>query len=310
MTEPRPPHAGIAELPLDSVAPDPHQPRTSFAEEDLAELARSLRTHRVLQPIVVTPHPEVEARSATPYMILVGERRWRAAKLAGLTTIPAVLRTEEISPADRLLLQIAENDERAALSLLERSRAYQQAHRLSALTQNAFAERCGLSKGTLSRLLKVADAGGLLKQALEEKLLKDLKAARLFEQLSEETQRRLLDTAREKGQPLTVWRLQSAIDAAAPRETAQRGSEARTAVPSATRAEPPTSGKHPAACSEPSRRAENTTPMKPGSIEIRFTYPMLQDNLRFLGAKALPSIEAAAAQLVRLLGAGGRGSCR
>jgi len=115
------PTPGAAELAVDAIAPDPNQPRSSFPREDLEELARSLRANRLIQPIVVTVHPEAAARSATPYMILVGERRWRAARLAGLATIPAVLRGGEIPAADRLLLQLAENDDRASLSLLERA---------------------------------------------------------------------------------------------------------------------------------------------------------------------------------------------
>src|SRR6476661_4327825 len=109
LTEPRLSRSaeGAIELPLDAVAPDPDQPRSSISAAELAELAESLRTHRLIQPIVVTPHPAAAARSATPYMILVGERRWRAARLAGLAAIPAIVRREEMSPADRLLAQLA-----------------------------------------------------------------------------------------------------------------------------------------------------------------------------------------------------------
>lgn len=282
------------ELPLDAVAPDPDQPRTAMPEAELAELAQSLRAHRVIQPIVVTPHPEGEARSATPYMILVGERRWRAAKLAGLATLPAVIRHEEIPAADRLLLQIAENDERSALGFLERARAYQRAHHLSRLSQREFAERCGKTKGWMSRLLRIANAEGLLRQALEEGLLHDVKAARLFEQLPAASQRSLLAAARGNGLPITLCRMQATSESA-PRK---RGESARL---------PPPPGPAPAA--PPIRapappRAPCAAPVA-ASIDIPFTYAMLRDNLRFLGAKALPTLEAAAAQLVRLLAAGG-----
>src|SRR5262249_14432368 len=125
--------AGAVELSLDAVAPDPDQPRSVFSADELAELAASLRAHRLIQPIVVTPHPDAAARSVTPYLILAGERRWRAARLAGLAAIPAIVRREEMSPTDRLLIQIAENDERSGLGLLERARAYRRAHELSGL---------------------------------------------------------------------------------------------------------------------------------------------------------------------------------
>jgi len=284
---------GAIELPLDAVAPDPDQPRSAVSPEELAELALSLRARRLIQPIVVTPHPEAAARSATPYMILVGERRWRAARLAGLAAIPAVVRREEMSPADRLLAQIAENDERSALSLLDRALAYRRAHQLSGLSLCAFAERCGKTKGLLSQLLRVAGAQGLVRQALEERLLNHLPAARLFERLPAETQRSLLEAARREGRPITVWRLQAAL-AAAPAE--ERPEAARTV---AVHPRSPTQGppSMPAPPREPARAPAET-------IAIRFTYPMLRENLRYIGAKARPTLEAAAAQLLKLLTAG------
>ncbi len=289
MTDPRLPCStpGAVELPLDAVAPDPGQPRSPSSMAELAELAESLRVHRLIQPIVVTPHPEAAARSVTPYMILVGERRWRAAKLAGLATVPAVVRRDEITASDRLLLQIAENDERSPLGLLERARAYQRAHQLSRLSQQAFAERCRKTKGLMSQLLHLADAQGLLRQALEEGLLNDHKTARLFERLAVEAQQALLAAARLTGQPITAWRLQAAKDSGRPEE----GGEAAARTPA---------DRSPGAAA-----AAQRAPAPVKTIDIPFTYDMLRENLRFLGAKALPTLEAAADQLLELLAAGG-----
>ena len=284
MTEPRLSRAaaGAVEIPLDEVAPDPNQPRSAIAAEELAELAESLRAHRLIQPIVVTPHPEAAERSRTPYMILVGERRWRAAALAGLATIPAVVRREEIPPADRLLAQIAENDERAGLGLLARALAYRRAHQLSGDSLRAFAARCGKSPALLSQLLHLAGAEGPLRQALEEGLLNHLRAARLFERLAPEGQETLLAEARQSGRPITLCRLEAALRPAA--------------SPPAPAAHPPAVAPGPPAPPRAAVRAQRAA-----TVAVPLTYPMLRENLRRLGAKALPTPEAAADQLVKLL---------
>jgi ParB family transcriptional regulator, chromosome partitioning protein len=305
MTEPRLSRSavGAIELPLDSVAPDPNQPRSSISEEELAELALSLRAHRLIQPIVVTPHPEAAARSLTPYMLLVGERRWRAARLAGLAAVPAIIRREEMSPADRLLVQIAENDERSPLGLLERALAYRRAHQLSGLSLCAFAGRCGKSKTLLSRLLRLAGAQGLLRQALEERLLNHVRAAQLFERLPAEVQESLLAAARRNGRPITVWRLQAALTSAPAEERPEAAPPAPPAACAPALA--PGSQGPPATAASPRAEARGLArEPRRETIAIRFTYPMLRENLRYIGAKARPTLEAAAAQLLKLLTAG------
>jgi ParB family chromosome partitioning protein len=77
----------IREIALDDIAPNPRQPRQSFPEESLQELAESIRTHGIIQPLVVT-----DSGGKPPYQLVAGERRWRAARLAGLTTVPALVR--------------------------------------------------------------------------------------------------------------------------------------------------------------------------------------------------------------------------
>ncbi|HEY8022611.1 MAG TPA: ParB/RepB/Spo0J family partition protein [Thermoanaerobaculia bacterium] len=314
--------AGAAvELPLDSIAPDPDQPRSSVCDLELEDLARSIRAHRVIQPIVVTAHPDAGARSATPYMILVGERRWRAARLALLATIAAVVRTDEISAADRILVQLAENDDRAELHLLERALAYRRAYQLSNLSQNEFARRCDMPKSSMSRLLRVASAEGPLRKALEERLLNDLRATRHFEQLEPCAQLRLLETARRNGRPITHWRLQEARgqgETAEPEVPAQldepavekRPSRAvvslcRAAAPAARSAPiPPTTTPAPlAVVLSPGGCITRTGASDERSIHIPFTHAMLSTNLRFLGAKPLPTLRGAAAQLCELLAA-------
>ncbi|MDF1514123.1 MAG: ParB/RepB/Spo0J family partition protein, partial [Anaerolineae bacterium] len=109
---------GIREVPLVAITPNPHQPRQSFPDSDLDELAESIQEHGVLQPLIV-----VQQLDGT-YRLIAGERRWRAAKKAGLETIPVILK--DAAPQEMLELALVENIQRADLNPLEQASAYQQ----------------------------------------------------------------------------------------------------------------------------------------------------------------------------------------
>lgn len=111
------PAAGTQEVALALIDPDPHQPRTSFEELRLETLAASVAAQGVIEPLIVSLHPEVPGR----YLLVVGERRWRAARLAGLATVAVVVR--ELTAEQRLAVQLIENIDREALSILEESSA-------------------------------------------------------------------------------------------------------------------------------------------------------------------------------------------
>ena len=109
---------GVHELPCDAIAPNAQQPRESFDAHALGELADSIRVHGVLQPITVRRTPGDPAR----YELIAGERRWRAAKAAGLGTVPAIVR--EADDADSAQLALIENIQREDLNPIERARAF------------------------------------------------------------------------------------------------------------------------------------------------------------------------------------------
>ena len=118
-------------LPLERIRPNPHQPRRHFEPAELEELASSLRQHGVLQPVLVRAAGE-------GYELIAGERRWRAAALAGLTEIPAVVRTG-VTEAEMLELALVENVQRAELNVIERAEGYRQMQERLGLTQEAVA---------------------------------------------------------------------------------------------------------------------------------------------------------------------------
>ena len=142
--------AWFAEVPLDSITPNPRQPRTVFDEEALGELVHSLREVGLLQPVVVRPLGEDK------YELIMGERRWRAARQAGFETIPAIVR--ETGDDDLLRDALLENLHRSQLNPLEEAAAYDQLLQDFGCTHDELAGRIGRSRPQISntmRLLKL-----------------------------------------------------------------------------------------------------------------------------------------------------------
>jgi ParB family chromosome partitioning protein len=141
--------AHYLELPLDSITPNPRQPRQVFDEDALAELVHSIREIGLLQPVVVRPVPG----SAGAYELVAGERRLRAAREAGLATIPAIVR--DTADDDLLRDALLENLHRAQLNALEEASAYQQLLEDFGCTQEELATRIGRSRPQVSNTLRL-----------------------------------------------------------------------------------------------------------------------------------------------------------
>ena len=151
----RPP-AGVAEVSLADIAPNPRQPRDNMEPAALEELAESIRTHGLIQPLVLTLAPD---GSASRYYLVAGERRWRASGMAGLTSVPAIVK--DVSPQGMLELALVENVQRADLNPLEEAAAYYSLVEEFGLTQEVVAARVGKSRVAVAnslRLLRLPDA--------------------------------------------------------------------------------------------------------------------------------------------------------
>ncbi len=143
---------GLAEIPISQIQPNPYQPRKTFNEASIEELARSVREHGIVQPLVVT-------RAGDKYKLIAGERRFRAAQKAGLTTVPALIK-EMMQEGDALQIALIENIQREDLNPIEEALAYHQLHDDFQLTQEEISKRVGKERSTVAnflRLLKLPD---------------------------------------------------------------------------------------------------------------------------------------------------------
>lgn len=145
--------SGFEEVPLAAIMPNPQQPRVAFAPAALQELADSIKQYGLLQPLVVMRLPSGD------YQLIAGERRLRAAKLAGLRTVPVVIK--EVSEQQQLELALIENIQRADLDPIEEARAYAVLEDQFGLTHGEIAQRVGKSRSTISEMI------GLLKLPAE-----------------------------------------------------------------------------------------------------------------------------------------------
>ena len=133
-------------IPVDSISPNPLQPRRRFNEESLEELAESMKEHGMVQPIIVRP-------SGTGYEILVGERRWRAAQIAGAKAIPAVIRDAETSEC--LQIALVENLHRDDLNGIEEATAFRQLMEDFGLSQDDISQKVGKSRSAVANALRL-----------------------------------------------------------------------------------------------------------------------------------------------------------
>jgi len=154
---------GVHQVAVDAIQPNPRQPRIHFKEEDLAELAASIREQGVIQPLIVTPKPD------GTFTLIAGERRWQASQKAGLRTVPVI--TREANNQQMLEVALIENVQRADLNSMEEAEAYRQLVEEFGLSHEAVAKRVGKSRVAVTNTLRLLGLADVVKQALvDEKL--------------------------------------------------------------------------------------------------------------------------------------------
>ncbi len=158
----------ILTVPVGDIVPNPQQPRSSIAVETLDELAASIREHGIIQPLIVM---RARPTDAAPYQLIAGERRWRAAQLAGLSDVPVLLK--EASSEEALELALVENIQRADLNALEEAAAFQALVGEFGLTQAQVAERVGKSRVAVANILRLLRLPETVKKLLAEGVLSE-----------------------------------------------------------------------------------------------------------------------------------------
>ena len=193
--------SAFEEIEIDRIAPNPKQPRTHVGEQALDELAESIRTLGVIQPITV--RKEADGR----YTIISGERRWRASKLAGLTSMPAYIR--EADEESMLAMAIVENIQRQDLNAIEVALSLQRLVDECHLTQDSLGERVGKKRSTVANYLRLLKLPVEVQLAVREELISMGHARALINLESEQQQIALLKKTIKKG--LSVRQVEEAV---------------------------------------------------------------------------------------------------
>src|SRR5690625_876084 len=192
----------IIPLKVEHIVPNAYQPRTQFDEEKIKELAQTLQTHGIIQPIVVRKKDE------ELYEVIAGERRLRAAKHLGWETISAIIRN--LNDTETASIALIENIQREELSVIEEARAYEKLLEMHSLTQEALAQRLGKSQSTIANRLRLLTLPEEVQQKLLEKQISERHARALMKLKEETLQIKFLHEIIEK--QLTVRETESAIE--------------------------------------------------------------------------------------------------
>lgn len=181
--------SAVSEIKINEIEPNRDQPRKQFDQEKLENLADSIRQHGVVQPIIVK-------KNESGYSIIAGERRWRAAKIAGLKTIPAIVK--DLTTREIMEIALIENLQREDLNPLEEAEAYKKLIDEHGLTQEAISKIVGKSRAAIANSIRLLSLSETVKEMLVNELLSPGHARTLITIEDEEKQNRLAKTIVEK----------------------------------------------------------------------------------------------------------------
>lgn len=162
----------VEQVAIDQIVPNQYQPRTIFSEEKIEELARTIHTHGVIQPIVIRQMDDEQ------YEIIAGERRYRAMKSLGWTEVPAIIRN--LDDKETASIALIENLQREELTPIEEALAYDQLLQLHELTQEALAQRLGKGQSTIANKLRLLKLPEVIQEAIMEKRITERHARALI----------------------------------------------------------------------------------------------------------------------------------
>lgn len=184
----------VLDIAVGEIVPNPHQPRLYFSEDKLAELAESIREHGILQPLIVTKN------NAQQYELIAGERRFQAAKIAGLKSVPVIVR--EAKNQEKFELAIIENVQRHDLNPIEEAKAYRKLMDEFGLSQEAVAKKMGKSRSAVANISRLLNLPVEIQRALAEGKISEGHAKAILSLDNPEKQRALFELIVAQG--LTV----------------------------------------------------------------------------------------------------------
>lgn len=180
----------VIRIDVAHIIPNPFQPRTEFDQEKIEELAKTLHTHGIIQPIVVRKNDD------NRYEIVAGERRWRAAKYLGWDSIPAIIK--QMTDTETASIALIENIQREELSVIEEANAYAKLIEMHSLTQEALAQRLGKSQSTIANRMRLLTLPNQVQEAIMRKVITERHARALMRLKKEEEQIRFLNEIIDK----------------------------------------------------------------------------------------------------------------
>ncbi|WP_257351714.1 nucleoid occlusion protein [Pseudalkalibacillus decolorationis] len=180
----------VLQIPIDEIVPNRYQPRTVFIDERIEELSQTIKTHGIIQPIVVRRHDH-------QYEIIAGERRYRAVQKLGWPTIPAIVKA--FNESQTASIALIENLQREELSAIEEATAYAKLIELHGLTQESLAQRLGKGQSTIANKLRLLKLPDLVQHALLNKEITERHARALISLKTPERQEQILTEIKEKG---------------------------------------------------------------------------------------------------------------
>ncbi|MBO8155633.1 MAG: nucleoid occlusion protein [Bacillaceae bacterium] len=183
----------VIQIPVGDIQPNRYQPRSVFNHEKIEELAQTIRTHGIIQPIVVRKVEDAKGK----YELIAGERRWRAVQHLKWDQIPAIIKN--MNDAETASVALIENLQREELSVIEEAMAYSQLLEIHGLTQEALAQRLGKSQSTIANKLRLLKLPEPVQTALKNKEITERHARAMIKLNDEEKQVKLLNEIIEKG---------------------------------------------------------------------------------------------------------------
>lgn len=244
-------HDRVQKLTIQDIVANPEQPRRVFDETALAELATSIKHYGVLQPIIVSPYEK-------GYRIIAGERRWRAAQLAGLQQLPAIVR--EPKDLENLEIALIENVQRVDLNPIEQAISIERLHQQFNMTYTAIAERMGKAVSTLNNLVRLLQLPESAREALESGKISEGHARAILSLKGNTTaQANLLEAILKNG-----WSVRQAEQYAVSNKQGHRSNEAATKRVAAQTPETKALGK------QLGRAVSLRRTAKGGRLEIQF----------------------------------------